>query len=140
MKEIISRERFNELIRKVNNDENLTEQDIVDLVIERKQRLEFRKKLKESYDKNMKYVYKDKEVFLTVIKEDDNEKYIYKDSKGKVVKTYINKQEDDEDEDIFYIPKNEELANRIYYKISDNEKIIDAIELYLIQSGNGARF
>lgn len=140
MKEIISRERFNELIRKVNNEENLTEQDILDLVIERKQRLEFRKKLKETYDKNMKYVYKDKEVFLTVVKENDNEKYIYKDSKGKVVKTYINKQEDDEDEDIFYIPKNEELANKIYYKISDNEKMIDTIELYLIQSGNGATF
>lgn len=101
MKAKISRERLDELIKKVNNDESLTEQDIKDLVIERKQRLEFRKKLKEAYDKNIEYIYKN----------------------GKVVRTIV---------------KNEELSKRIYYKISDNEKMIDAIELYLIQSGNGA--
>ena len=48
MKEIISRERFDELIKKIDNGESLSEQDIVDLVTERKQRLEFRKKTKRS--------------------------------------------------------------------------------------------
>lgn len=103
MKTNISRERFDEIIKKIDNGESLAEQDIVDLVTERKQRLEFRKKLKEAYDKNTEYIYKD----------------------GKVIRTIV---------------KNEKLANRIYYKISDNEKMIDVIEIYLVQSGNGRRF